>query len=215
MTFEGIEGSGKTTQLFLLAKRLRTIGFTVVTTREPGGTKIGDEIRRLLLDPNHRDMEPLTELFLYSAARAQHVSQVIRPALASGKIVLCDRYGDATRAYQGAARRIPQNILEKLLPLPTGGLIPQLTLLFDCPVEVGLARARKRLDQQAQAHEGRFEAETLDFHQRVRKGYLAIARLEPKRVKIIDALKDIAVIEQQVEKATAHVVHHYRSSKTH
>ena len=197
ITFEGIEGCGKTTQLKLLAEELKRRGSSVVTTREPGGTAIGDEIRHILLNPHHHAMEPLTELFLYAAARSQHVHDVIRPALAQGKVVLCDRYVDATRAYQGAARRIDAAILEQLIDVPTGGLLPHLTLLLDCPVNIGLQRATQRESQTSRSAD-RFEREAIDFHERVRQGYLDMALREPKRMKVIDARSDQKTIHQHI-----------------
>ncbi|MBI4126688.1 MAG: dTMP kinase [Deltaproteobacteria bacterium] len=211
ITFEGIEGCGKSTQLKLVADDLKAKGCDVVTTREPGGTVIGDQIRRILLAPEHKNLEPLAELFLYAAARAQHVHELIRPELARGKVVLCDRYVDATRAYQGAARQIDPQILERLIDVPTGGLMPTLTLILDCPVEVGLRRAVTRNAQHPTTKEDRFEREARDFHERVRLGYLAIAKQEPKRVKIIDATGSVESIHQTILQEVDRVVHNSRA----
>lgn len=180
ITFEGIEGSGKSTQLARVAVALRAAGHTVLTTREPGGTAIGDRIRDLVLDPQHRVMVPIAELLLYAAARAQHVAERIRPALARGELVLCDRYADATAAYQGSARQIPTHTLQLVHQLATEALQPQLTVLLDIAPELGLARVAGRgaLD--------RLEQETLAFHQRVRAGYLALAQAEPTRFLVMD-----------------------------
>lgn len=188
ITFEGIEGSGKTTQMKRLADALKGEGHEVLATREPGGTPIGERIRAILLDGGNGDMTPMAELFLYAAARSQHVERVIRPALDAGKVVLCDRYTDATRAYQGAARLIDPSIIDFANRAATGGLAPDLTILLDCPPESGLARARGRnLRGGAACGEDRFEREEMPFHRRVREGYLAIAREEPKRIMVVDA----------------------------
>lgn len=181
ITFEGIEGCGKSTQLQRAAEALRTAGHRVTTSREPGGTPIGDAIRQILLAPVHRDMSPLTELLLYAASRAQHVAAVIAPALARGDVVLVDRFTDSTRAYQGAARQMAPALIAQVNTLATGGLAPHLTLLLDVPVAVG----RARLVQRAAGHD-RLEQESLAFHERVREGFLELARAEPDRLRLID-----------------------------
>ncbi len=184
ITFEGIEGSGKTTQLRRLAERIPN----AVVTKEPGGTPIGDRIRAVLLDPQSTGMDPTTELFLYAASRRQLVAELIRPALERGGIVLCDRYTDSTLAYQGFGRRLNLDELRTLNAWATGGLIPDLTLLFDLPEDLGLSRALSRNDASAALQdEGRFEGEDLRFHRRVREGYLTLARSEPLRYIVIDA----------------------------
>lgn len=187
ITFEGIEGCGKSTQIALLAEHLQQAGKRVVLTREPGGCAIADQIRSILLDSDNSAMTPMAELLLYAAARAQHLAEVIRPALAGGAVVLCDRFSDATRAYQTFGRGIDRQIMETLNDLACDGLVPQLTLLLDCPVEVGLGRARQRIETSSGPREERFELESLAFHQKVRDGYLQLAAEEPDRFVIINA----------------------------
>ena len=186
ITFEGIEGCGKTTQLRHLAERLEAAGHAVLTTREPGGCPIADAVRGILLDSANRDMAPRTELLLYAAARAQHVEEVIRPALAAGRTVLCDRYCDATLAYQGYGRGLDLELIAELNRIASGGLVPDLTLLLDFPAEKGLARARARNAGNDGPDEGRFEAESLAFHRRVRDGYLQLAAAH-ERFRLVDA----------------------------
>lgn len=182
ITFEGPEGAGKTTQLARLAERLTAAGHQVVRTREPGGTPAGESIRRVLLDPREAPLTPLTEALLFCAARAELVAGVIRPALAAGSVVLCDRFADATFAYQGYGRGLPLDALRSINAVATGGLVPRLTLLLDLPAATGLARRR-----QDDADWNRFDADSLAFHQRVRDGYLALAAEEPARWRVIDA----------------------------
>lgn len=181
ITLEGVEGCGKTTQLALLAEHLGRLGRRVATTREPGGTPLAEALRGLLLDPATGAISPLSELMMYAAARAQHVHAVIRPALERGDVVLCDRFCDSTLAYQGGGRGLALDQIRTLNTLATGGLAPDCTLLFDLPVEEGLARSGKRgvLD--------RIEGEPADFHRRVRASFLDIARAAPERITIIDA----------------------------
>src|SRR6059058_4457986 len=187
ITFEGIEGSGKTTQLNRLAATLRERGKTVVVTKEPGGTPLADRIRAILLDSGSV-IDPVAELFLFAASRRQNVMDVIRPALARGEVVLCDRYTDSTLAYQGFGRLLPLDELRTLNDWATARLVPGLTLLFDLAEEVGLRRARSRNDASAELQdESRFEAEDLRFHRRVREGYLSLAAAEPDRFVTIDA----------------------------
>lgn len=192
VTFEGIEGCGKTTQIKLLDKFLQGRGFKTLLTREPGGTKIGDDIRSILLDPSNKKMHPLTELFLYEASRAQHLEQLIKPALANGTIVLCDRYADSTIAYQGAARKLDARTIETLHQIATGGTTPDLTILLDLPAKDGLVRVGGR------GPSDRFEQEKLDFHERVRDGYLKLAKREPKRIIILNGMKAAEQIHQEV-----------------
>lgn len=187
ITFEGIEGSGKTTQIALAAEYLRRLGYTVVTTREPGGCPIADAIREILLHPANSRLVDRAELFLYAAARAQHVDEVIRPALQQGQLVLCDRYTDATLAYQGYGRGLDLDLIEELNVLACGDCRPDLTLVLDMSHETGLRRALQRNSAENTAHESRFEQEALEFHQRVRDGYLALAQKAPERMRIIDA----------------------------
>lgn len=185
ITFEGIEGSGKTTQQLKLAEQLRARGRGVVVTKEPGGTPLADRIRAILLD-SASVIDPIAEVFLFAASRRQHTTEIIEPALARGEVVLCDRYADSTLAYQGFGRLIELDRLRTLNDWATNALVPRLTLLFDLPEEAGLRRARSR-NAVAENDEGRFEAEDLRFHRRVREGYLALAEAEPKRFVRIDA----------------------------
>lgn len=186
ITFEGVEGSGKTTQIQRLKKHLIQKDIPCKVTREPGGCPISEKVRKILLNPDHREMAPLTELLLYEAARAQHVKEVIEPFLKKGGVVLCDRFSDATIAYQGYGRNMDLRWIERLDHFSSHGIKPDVTFLLDCPSEVGLKRALKRNRALRQEKEERFEKEKIQFHQRVRKGYLALSKKEPHRVKIID-----------------------------
>jgi len=181
ITFEGVEGCGKSTQIACLERHLREKGMEVEVTREPGGTAIAEAIREVLLDPRHGDMGEVTELLLYAAARAQHVHGRIAPALKAGKVLLCDRFADSTTAYQGAGRGIDAALLDQLHRIATGGLRPDLTFLLDLDPEEGLARVRAR------GRTDRLEQEALAFHCRVREGYLAAAQRETDRFAVIDA----------------------------
>ena len=183
ITFEGIDGSGKSTQLRLLANHLRLQGHDVVTTREPGGTPLGVRLRAALLD-SQEHVDPLTELLVFAADRAQHVRILLRPALEAGHIVLSDRYADATVAYQGAGRGFSPQLISEIVDLATEGLKPDLTLLFDLSVAEGGRRTKKRTDDKQETD--RLDAEDREFHTRVRDAYLQIAKAEPERVKIID-----------------------------
>lgn len=181
ITFEGIEGSGKTTQIKRLRHWFIDRGYETVVTREPGGTSISEAIRGVLLNPEHESMASNTELLLYSAARAQHVTELVKPALEAGVMVLCDRFADSTTAYQGYGRGVDRALLSELNALATGGLQPDVTLLFDLPVENGLQRAlRGRLPD-------RIEQESMEFHKRVRDGYLELAKTFPDRMFVIPA----------------------------
>lgn len=199
ITFEGSEGSGKTTQQQRLAAHLRERGRTVVTTKEPGGTPLADRIRGILLD-SASVIDPIAEVFLFAASRRQHTTEIIEPALRRGEIVLCDRYADSTLAYQGFGRLIDLDRLRALNAWATDGLVPDRTLLFDLPEEVGLMRARSR-NAAAPSDEGRFEAEDLRFHRRVREGYLSLAAAEPKRFAIVDADGTIDEVFERTLKA--------------
>lgn len=186
ITFEGIEGCGKTTQIQRAAQSLKEAGHRVVVTREPGGCPIADDIRAILLDAGNSAMVPMTELLLYAAARAQHVAEVIAPALAEGAVVLCDRFTDSTLVYQGFGRNLDRDLIARLNTLAAGQIRPDLTILLDCPVTVGLARAAARISSRQTNREERFEQESLLFHERVREGFLALACGEPHRFAVID-----------------------------
>jgi dTMP kinase len=201
ITFEGIEGCGKTTQMKLLSRRLAEKGLPVVMTREPGGCAIADQIRSILLDADNRGMVPLAELLLYAAARAQHVSEVIRPALEAGKIVLCDRFTDATLAYQGYGRQLDRSLIGELNSIAAGSIRPDLTVLIDCPAETGLDRAISRIEATAGAREERFELESIQFHRRVREGYLKIAAENPDRFIVINGDRSVGDVDTSIANA--------------
>lgn len=194
ITLEGPEGAGKSTNREYLAERLRERGIEVQLTREPGGTPLAERIRELLLDPSDEKMAVDTELLLVFAARAQHIAQVIRPALERGAVVLCDRFTDATYAYQGGGRGLPVERIAQLESFVQGGLQPDLTLVFDLPVEIGLSRAaaRGRLD--------RFEQEGRAFFEAVRNTYLDRAHAEPGRYHIVDAAQPLAEVQRDLDK---------------
>lgn len=202
VTFEGVEGAGKSTQISLAEAWLRETGRAVLTTRQPGGCGLGLTLRSILLDARNTHLDPTAELFLYLADRAQHVAEVIRPALAAGKAVLCDRYHDSTVAYQGFGRGLDVERLIELGRMATGGLVPDVTVVLDLPVEEGLARARSRnAGAGASQSEGRFEALELAFHQRVRDGFLALAAREPGRFAVADATGDPQSVFRRVQEA--------------
>ncbi len=202
ITLEGIEGSGKTTQIQRIAQWLATAGFDCLTTREPGGTPIGSQIRSVLLHPENGELAPTAEMLLYVADRVQHLETVIRPALAAGKVVVCDRYFDATLVYQGYARGLDRNMILQLHRLACQELMPDFTLLLDLAPEIGLERAWRRIQADgAHARESRFETEALAFHQRVRDGYLDLARQAPRRFGIIDAALDATAVGEQIDAA--------------
>ncbi len=191
ITFEGPEGSGKSTQIRKLKGVLTERGFSVLLTEEPGGSGIGKAIRNVLLNQSEMRISAEAELFLFMADRAQHVREVIAPAPA-GQIVLCDRFADATIAYQGFGRGLDRGMIESLNRFACGDITPDLTLLFDVPVETGIGRAMARIaGKEASQREDRFELEKIDFHRRVREGYLFLAAREPERFRIIDASGDI------------------------
>lgn len=199
ITFEGVEGSGKTTQIRLAGEFLRDRGLSVVMTQEPGGTPLGERIREILLNRGDFAISGEAEVFLFAAARAQHTDTLIRPALEKGQVVLCDRFSDATIAYQAYGRGLSLESVREVCRMATGGLSPRLTLLFDLPVEKGLERAFRRIAGRREGErEDRFERERLDFHRRIREGYLAIANEEPGRVKVLDASKDIEATRAEV-----------------
>ncbi len=193
ITFEGPDGSGKSTQLKLLASALREEGSDIVTTREPGGTEIGDQIRAVIMNMKNKAMDPRTELLLFNASRAQLVEELIRPSLAAGKIILCDRYADSTMAYQGYGHGLDKDELRRLLNFATGGLKPDLTLLFDISAEAGLKRRLSNHDEW-----NRMDDYALQFHERVRGGFLELAAADPERWVVIDADRDPGVIHAEV-----------------
>jgi dTMP kinase len=193
ITFEGPEGSGKTTQVTRLAARLRSSGRGVTVTREPGGTAAGERIRAVLLDPAVDSLQPETEALLFCAARMELVHRVVRPSLAAGHVVLCDRFADATLAYQGFGRGAPLEWLQALNETVTASVQPDLTLLFDLPVERGLDRRRSEGDW------NRMDNASIEFHRRVRDGYLTLAKLQPERWAVIDALADVESVATAVE----------------
>lgn len=183
ITFEGVEGCGKSTQLALAAGRLRGLGREVVETREPGGTAIGRSLREILMDAANEVLDPVTEWLLLEADRRQHVREILRPALGDGAFVLCDRFGDSTEAYQQAGRGLDAAAVRLVDAIARDGLLPDLTLLYDLDPREGLARARER----DAGRSDRFERADLEFHRRVRRGYLEIARREPARVAVVAA----------------------------
>ncbi|HUT72190.1 MAG TPA: dTMP kinase [Desulfatiglandales bacterium] len=185
ITFEGIDGCGKSTQISRLDKTLRRKGLSVLLTREPGGTEIGQVIRDILLHVDNTHLAPLAELFLYAADRAQHVQEVVKPALAAGRWVICDRYFDATTVYQGVALEYYGRLIEMLNREASIGLMPDITFLLDCPAEVGLERIAKRAKNDRKRD--RFERKTLDFHLKIRYGYLTLANKHRDRFRIIDS----------------------------
>jgi len=191
VTFEGIEGSGKSTQIALTRTYLEGKGYPCLATREPGGAPLGEEIRRFLLDEEDLSIDPLAELFLIEADRAQHVAEVIMPALEEGRMILCDRFTDATVAYQGYGRGLDMTFIEAMNRRATGGLIPHCTILLDCSLDVGMARA---------GGADRFEREDHRFHQRVRAGYLRIAQQEPQRVQVVSGEGEHEAIQAEIRR---------------
>jgi dTMP kinase len=187
VVFEGIEGSGKTTQATRLGRHLRDLGYNHVLTKEPGGTAFGERIRAILLDPAEEGMDPLSELLLYAASRRQHVVDLIQPSVDRGIVVICDRFTDATLAYQGYGRLLDIDHLRELNHWVTGGLEPDLTIILDLPEEEGLNRAKERNLERDLHLESRLEGEDLRFHRRVREGYLALAEQEPERYAVVSA----------------------------
>lgn len=201
ITFEGVEGSGKSTQMRLVAEHLKKINVPCLITQEPSGTDIGKKIGGILFNREHQSLCAETEAFLFCAARAQHVREVINPALEQKKIVLCDRFSDATFSYQGFGRGLNHDFLKLINDYSSMMLKPDLTLLFDLPVEIGLARAMDRDNLlKDSSSSDRFEREKLDFHERVRQGYLKIYQNDPGRFRVIDANRDIKVIGEEVRK---------------
>ena len=202
VTFEGIEGSGKTTHMGLAAERLASQGYPVVKTREPGGTRIGEQVRTVLLSPENGNMSPVAELFLYEACRAQLIAERIRPELEAGNLVLCDRYFDATTAYQGYGRGLDLDLIERLNHAAGHGIEPDLTILLDCTVEKGFERLRSRYQDHARqggrSAPDRMETEDRAFHERIRKGYLTLAERHGHRIRVVDASVDVEEVHGKV-----------------
>ncbi|MFN8472083.1 MAG: dTMP kinase [Anaerolineae bacterium] len=201
ITFEGAEGSGKSTQARLLALALQNDGLPVLFTREPGGTPIADQIRHVILTPENTAMVPEAEVLLYSASRAQHVAERIRPALVRGQIVVCDRFADSTMAYQGYGLGLDLAMLRVVTKFATGGLTPDLTIYLDCPVDVGLARKREAARQGGEWN--RLDRKPIEYHERVRQGYLELARTESHRWQVIDATGPVESVQDAVHAAVA------------
>ena len=199
ITFEGIEGCGKSTQVELLRQHLTGLGHKVVLTREPGGCFIGEKIRDILLDPENQGMTALTELLLYEASRAQHVADVIEPALERGETVISDRFYDASTAYQGHARGLGADKVERLNLTATGGLKPDITIVLDLEASEGLRRLGQDLD--------RIESEAVDFHEKVRNGYIEIARSEPERVRLVDSSGSIEATAAEIKRIIDEFLH--------
>jgi dTMP kinase len=198
ITLEGIDGTGKSTQYRLLQSHLKQLGYSVCATREPGGTRVGEQIRRILLASSSK-MSALAELVLMYAARAQHLEEVVRPALARGQVVVSDRFNDASMAYQGYGRELGTEIVRALDRIVCGMTQPDLTLVLDLAPKVALRRAQGRELRRNSRH-GRFEAESLKFHERVRQGYLAIARQAPRRVRVVDADGPAELVQAEVRR---------------
>lgn len=197
ITFEGIEGSGKSTVAGRIVKRFREAGYPTVMTREPGGTAVSERIREILLDPETGNMHARAELLLYLASRAQLVEEVIRPGLDDGMVVMCDRFFDATTAYQGWARGLGEDIADRLNSFAVQGVIPDLTMLLDLDVEEGFSRGPQRREKTGEARRDRLELESEAFHRKVREGYLRIAERE-KRVVVIDASRSLEEVEREI-----------------
>lgn len=197
VTFEGVEGGGKSTQMRRLIDKLRSMGHNVVETVEPGGTRIGRQIRRILLEADHRELSPANELLLFFASRAQAVDEIIRPAMSAGRIVISDRFTDSTMAYQGWARGLGEDVVFTLDSVACRGLKPDLTLCLDLDVEQGLRRARSR-NAEGQATETRLDDEKVEFHRKVREAYHRIAEREPERVKLVDASQTPDQVAEQI-----------------
>lgn len=199
ITFEGIEGSGKTTQIRKAAQYLGRHHIPYITTLEPGGTALGVELRTILLGRTSLHIGERAELFLFAADRMQHVEEVILPAMEAGKVVLCDRFGDATIVYQGCGRGLDIGFVTRVNEYAGHGITPDMTILFDAPVETGLGRVKGRNTAVAgQSHDDRFEREAKAFHERIRQGYLELARAEPGRFRVIDATDAVDEIHHRV-----------------
>ncbi len=200
ITFEGIEGSGKTTQMHRLAQHFAGRGPKMLTTREPGGTPAGEAIRRLLLNTKVNGIRATAELYLYLAARVQHLEEVVLPALAEGQVVLCDRFSDATIAYQGYGRGLDLGLVKRLVATAARGLRPDLTLLLDLEPRAALVRVARRRDK------NRLDREAIDFHERVQRGYLALARANPSRIKVIAADGPSLLVGDKIRRLVREVI---------
>ncbi len=198
VTFEGGDGSGKTTQIRKLITRLKFLNFPVLETAEPGGPPIGQQIRRILLDPSNKDMNPIAELLLYFASRAQNVNQWILPALESGKVVVCDRFTDSTLVYQGHGRGLGERPVRELHRIACGALQPDVTIYLDIDLETALERAHARNRASNGPVETRMDEQSVDFHRAVRNAYLSLARKEPRRIIVVDARPDPETMERQI-----------------
>lgn len=205
ISFEGLDGSGKSTQIVGLAQRLRAAGHDVLLTREPGGTTIGDQIRSVLHDVHNTEMTALAEFLLYSASRAQLVRQVIRPHLERGGTVLCDRFADSSIAYQGYGRQLDLDWVRYVTHFVTEGIVPHLTVYLDLPVEMGLARKQAAFAAQ-QGERNRLDLQPLEFYRRVRDGYLRMARAEPQRWLVVDATQSIDQVQQCIWERLQHML---------
>jgi len=204
ITIEGPDGSGKTTQSKLLVEYLKKKGYSVVHTREPGGTSLAEFLREVILNPDLK-IAPVTELLLYSASRAQHTIELIKPSLQERKIVVCERYTGATIAYQGYGRGLDIELIKKLNRIATGGLTPDLTIILDVPVEKGLRRIKK-----GRNHD-RLEKESLEFHRRVRQGYLALAKESPEKIKVVSSSDNIDLTHKRIVKVVEKYLKKYRA----
>ncbi len=199
ISFEGVDGSGKSTQIKLLLQYLDERGVPYVFTREPGGTPIAEQIRQILLDPANRGMSVITEALLFAASRSEHVSRTIRPALEAGKVVICDRFVDSSLVYQGAAGGLPMEFLLTINEMATGALRPHRTIVLDVAPEVAMAR---RSGEEAD----RIERKALEYHQQVREGYLELARAEPRRVKVVDASRSVDETQSEIRRLVEEVL---------
>jgi len=200
VSFEGGDGTGKSTQIRALENYLIRRGRSCVVTCEPGGTSLGKLIRQVLLEVGDHEIAPSTELFLYLADRAQHVREVIKPAVDAGKIVLCDRFTDSTVAYQGYGRGFDIKILRQFNEIADDGVRPDLTFLLDCPVALGLARTNQRGSVAGQPRQDRFEREKIEFHEKIRAGFLTMARAEPARFRVIDGAQAVEPVTRDIQK---------------
>lgn len=205
LSFEGIDGCGKTTQLEGMARRLRAAGCEPVIAQEPGGTRLGNRIRALLLDAANAELQPIPELLLYFASRAQNIAEVIRPALEAGRVVLCDRFTDATAAYQGYGRGLGLQTVRQIEEIACPGVKPDLTFWLDIDPETGVARARRR-NNARNGEESRMEQEGFEFYAKVRQGYMEIHQAEPRRVRRIDAAGSVEDVARRIDEAAASVL---------